>query len=357
MSCSTRPVPVQSLPLFIDDNHCAGSVMVVFEGLCDGPVVNTGGFRFDESAFRKSPTLQRVALAVDGKRCQLLSLDVSWANAPFYRLPSKAKSIKMLLELLAVEVLDRDGRCFLRSSLGDEELLAAIALRYPGEKLLFTDEHRFHEIQIADPDLCRKSCTLLGPDELVCPDHCFRFVIIKNWSGKRVDQRLHNVHGVSINCSTLWWARSQADRVCAASVPQWGPKYDYDQNLWQIVYSMHSSKQEIERFCEFLRPLQISPICKPIVGAPDVVINGQRVRRHADIVFESEAHEQSSSQPLYPASSGASLRVFFQPSSILTESQEEDLALLADDPCTPTLHESQETLLDPESPSPKRRRR
>ena len=45
---------------------------------------------------------------------------------------------------------------FLRSSLGEKEPLAAIALRYPGDKLLFADEHRFHEIQIADPDLCRK---------------------------------------------------------------------------------------------------------------------------------------------------------------------------------------------------------
>ena len=170
--------------------------------------MNTEDFRFDESVFRKSPALQRVALVVDGKRCHLRTLDVSWANAPFVCLPSKAKSINMLLELLAVEVLDRDGRCFLRSSLGDEELLAAIALRYPGEKLLFTDEHRFHEIQIADPDLCRTSCTQLGPDELVCPDHCFRFVITKNWSGKRVDQRLHNVHGVSEDCSTRWWSRS-----------------------------------------------------------------------------------------------------------------------------------------------------
>ena len=79
----SSPSPVTAT--FINANHCAGSVMVVFEGLCDGPVVNTGDFRFDESALRKSPTLQRVALAVDGKRCQLLSLDVSWANAPFYR--------------------------------------------------------------------------------------------------------------------------------------------------------------------------------------------------------------------------------------------------------------------------------
>ena len=351
--------PSSSSPIvttFVDANHIPGSTMVVFENLRDGPIVNTGDFRYDD-ALLKSPTLQRVALEVDGKRCQKLSLDVSWANAPFYRIPSKRESIEMFLGLLGR--ISQSERCFLRSSLGDEELLNAIALRHPGEKLLFTDEHRFHEIQIADPDLCRKSCILLGPDELVC-HHRSRIVIIDNWRGKRDDRRLHNVHGVSVNCSTLWWARSQAQSQ--ARVSQWGPKYDYVQNLWQIVYSMHSSKEEIERFCEFLRPLRISPICKPIVGAPDVLINGQRVGRHEEIVFETpearvvEQSSTSDSQDLSAAALGASMRAFFHPET-LTESQEELLALLADDPpCTPTLHESQETLLDPESPSPKRRR-
>ena len=85
---------------FVDANHCTGSVLVVFEGdgLRDGPVVNSGDFRFCE-ALLGSPALQRVALAVDGKPCQQLRLDVSWEQID--RLPSKATSAELLLEELS----------------------------------------------------------------------------------------------------------------------------------------------------------------------------------------------------------------------------------------------------------------
>ena len=85
---------------FVDTNDCTGRVLVIFEGdgLRDGPMVNSGDFRVCE-ALLGSPALQRVALAVDGKRCQQLSLDVSWEHTD--RLPSKATSAELLLEELS----------------------------------------------------------------------------------------------------------------------------------------------------------------------------------------------------------------------------------------------------------------
>lgn len=239
---------------FVDASHCAGAVIVVFEGLADGPVVNTGDFRYYDG-LRESPALQRVALA--GRRCQKLCLDVSWAHDVFSRLPTKAESIGVLLDLL-----DRhySARCFLHShGLGDEELLAAVATHYPGEKLLFTNKHRFEEIKIADPSFCESSCTLLAPD-VSCPDGC-RVIIVANSRARHVDQRLKNVQGIEVSCSTLWWARR------AGSVHDiYQPVHDPNTGIHHVLWAMHSSLEELRCFVDFIRPQCIHPICPSIVG-------------------------------------------------------------------------------------------
>ena len=124
--------------------------MVVFEGLRDEPGVNTGDFRYSD-ALLKSPALQRVAPADDGKRVQQLCLDTSWANID--RLPSKQHSAELLLEVLS----SFSYRVFIVSHLGDEEMLRAIAWRHPGEKLWFTDACRYHEFSVAEPSLAKPS--------------------------------------------------------------------------------------------------------------------------------------------------------------------------------------------------------
>ena len=240
---------------FVDAGHCPGAVIVVFEGLVDGPVVNTGDFRYYEG-LRESPTLQRVALAVAGKRCQKLCLDASWAHEAFSHLPSKADSIGMLLDLI-----DRHTgeRLFLHShGLGDEALLAAVAQHYHGEKLLFTSTRRFEEIKIADPYFCKSCCALLGPS-VICPDGC-RVVIVANSRVRHADQRLRNVHGIEVSCSTLWWATH-----AGAAHDMYQPVHDPVTGIHHVLWAMHSSLSELRSFADFIRPQCIHPICPSIV--------------------------------------------------------------------------------------------
>jgi hypothetical protein len=60
---------------------------------------------------------------------------------------------------------------------------------------------------------------LLGPS-VICPDGC-RVVIVANSRVRHADQRLRNVHGIEVSCSTLWWA-THAGVVPARTRPSHG---------------------------------------------------------------------------------------------------------------------------------------
>ena len=256
---------------FVDSNHCPGSVMVVFQFTGSVPaslvdlssihefedkfVVNTGDFRWHDG-LRDSPALRRVASG----HCQLLCLDVSFANTPFSHFPTKAESIATLLDL--IDRYPSDQRFFLHSHcLGDEELLAAVALR--GERLLFTDTCRFNEIKIADPHLCQASCTLLEP-YVMAPDD-YRFIVVASSRVRHVDQRLKHVDGIEVVCSTLWWAKR------ASSVHDMHqPVHDPITGIHHVLWAMHSSPEEIQLFKDFINARHVHPICQSIVGEPHV---------------------------------------------------------------------------------------
>ena len=225
-------------------------MLVVFEGdgLRGGPVVNSGDFRFCE-ALLGSPALQRVALAVDGKRCQQLTLDVSWEHID--RLPSKATSAELLLE----ELSRSSDRCFVRYCLGNEKMLRAIAWRHRGEKLWFTDAHRYNEFSVAEPSLASQA-VLLKPHHDV--SGC-RFVRIREWSDRLADVRLGHHGGLEICMSTFLFAR--------ARMP-FAVHYGEVGQVLRIPYSMHSSREELEALISYIKPARVVPLCAPIVGGP-----------------------------------------------------------------------------------------
>jgi hypothetical protein len=238
---------------FVDAGHCPGSAMVVFQ-IDDKFFVNTGDFRWHD-ALRDSPTLQRIASA----RCQLLCLDVSWANAPFITFPTKGESIAMLLGL--IDRYCSVQRFFIHSHcLGDEELLTAIASRR--EKLLFTDKCRYNEVKIADPYFCESSCTLLE-DYVMCPDD-YRFIVVGRSTAWRVDQRLKNVDGIEVSCSTLWWAKQGAIHDL------YQPVHDPITGIHHVFWAMHSSPEEIQIFKKFMNAQDVHPICQSIIDNGDI---------------------------------------------------------------------------------------
>ena len=323
--------------------------MVVFEGLRDGPVVNTGDFRYSD-ALLKSPALQRVARAVDGKRVQQLRLDASWANID--RLPSKQHSAELLLEILS----SFSYRVFIISHLGDEEMLRAIAWRHPGEKLWFTDERRYHEFSAAEPSLAASQAVMLHRE----PDENVRFVIIRQWSDRLNDRRLRDAQGAGICMSTLWFARAGMDMHAPAF-----------SEIWRVPFSMHSSGEELEALVSYLDPAIIVPHTDPIVGGPAMVggqlVGGQLTVGEKAMPAVDKVHAgTASSEVLSPREFDAAMASVFRPHA--TPQVEDDLeALLAGafdsrGFCTQTVPETPvSTLVDTPSPfvdtpSPKRHR-
>eukprot|EP00971_Amphidinium_carterae_P151613 3005568-Amphidinium_carterae.1 len=245
---------------FLDACHCPGSVMVVLEGLDKGAVVHTGDFRYSES-LERSVVLQRIASM---RNLERLYLDVTWAHEAFLRLPTKAESIAQLLDLI-----DKHGSepILLHShGLGDEELLIAVAGRFPTGILLFTDCKRLEEVRLVEPRVAEfgkfvaynprdpihqrlakgDTCAL---DEGCLPRRvCF---VIRNWR----DRRRHSLRGVEISCSTLWWAKAVHNDLCKVDGPmQQGGR-------WHILWAMHSSLQETRRLVAWLSPRNLDPIC------------------------------------------------------------------------------------------------
>ena len=138
-------------------------------------------------------------------------------------------------------------------------MLTAIALR--GEKLLFTDTCRYNEVKIADPHLCQSSCTLLGPD-VMCPDD-YRFIVVGSSAARHVDQRLKNVDGIEVVCSTLWWAKRSSS---IHDLRQ--PVHNPITGIHHVFWAMHSSPEEIQLFKDFINARQVHPICQSISGEP-----------------------------------------------------------------------------------------
>jgi len=259
----TEPLTQRVLTVtFLDACHCPGSVIIVLEGLPAGAVVHTGDFRYSES-LERSAVLQRIASSQNLER---LYLDVTWAHEAFSELPTKAESIAQLLDLI-----DKHGSepILLHShGLGDEELLVAVAGRFPTGLLLFTDRKRLEEVHLVEPRVAEtgKFVAYNPKDPLhqqlarggVCHvdeggDRLPRRVcfVIRNWR----DRRRCSLQGVEISCSTLWWAKAAHNHLGKVDGPiEKGGR-------WHILWAMHSSLQEIRRLIAWLSPRNVDPIC------------------------------------------------------------------------------------------------
>ena len=258
--------------VFVDSGHCPGSVMVVVQGMPGGPIVHTGDLRVHDELFQ-SPILKEIR----GERVQRLCLDMSCSNVE--SLPLKAVSVNHLLD-----VFDRhEGRRFFLHSrgLGDEELLTAVSdhFSYNGTKLMFADRRRFDELQITDPSL-HSRCALLPDCRLHVIANC-RLIVIANSAQRRSDPRLVDLEGVEINPSTLWFCNRYAN------VAEINPSMqDQRTGIWHILWSMHSSAEELRAFVDFLAPATVHPICRNI---------GDQCTR--GIVVNDEGFRISSSSP------------------------------------------------------------
>lgn len=353
------PVSGELEATFVDAGHCPGSVMVVILGVPGGPILNTGDFRYHDGLLQSS-TLKH--LAAGGERIQRLCLDMSCTNVA--SLPLKGESVNNLLDVLDKHEGDR---VFLHShGLGDEELLTAVADHYLDTKLMFADKRRFDELQVADPSL-HSRCALLpdGP----CPDHC-RLIVFASSQQRRIDTRLANVHGVEISCSTLWLCKRYS---CLTKdvLPV------LDQDVWHILWSMHSSMAETQALLAMfnLTPRVIHPICGQIAEQARIVTLLDIHRPERDIYRRWQCSDadvcsrpsELSASALNEESVGSQLnasaallkevQAFFAPGPLAADTlaflfanDDDDDALKQtythSPPCTPTLREAASTDID-----------
>ena len=243
---------------FVDANHCAGSIIVVLEGLPQGPIVHTGDFRY-HPGLRDNVDLQRVAKL----GCKLF-LDVTFASRCTPRFPEKGESICQVLDLIDRHAVGLGEIVFLETvGLGDEELLAAVAthLRHHSCLLHIADEKRFRVLSLFDPGLCHACCAVIRPAERLRNDH--RVVVVSNLeSVRRLRSTAPGRDAIHVSCSTLWWAK----RACVHQGGQ--PVYDHMYNIWHVLWSMHSSFDELSEFVAWMAPLTIQPTC-PMITCGD----------------------------------------------------------------------------------------
>ena len=237
---------------FVSANHCPGAVMIIIEGLPttefpSGVLLHTGDFRYCNS-LTQSPTLRQVS----SNPCALY-LDVTFAakDVSLERFPSKEHSIAQLLNL--IDKFPSERVLLHSNQLGDEELLYEVATHVAPEKLGFLDRTRFELIQTTDPQFCAASCVLLDNH------HQFQGRVIVG-SVKSLQRCKHeDLQGIEINCSTLWWM-SQRPWHQASLRDGSVPVLDGD-NVWRVLWAMHSSLEELKFFTGWIRPRTIHATC------------------------------------------------------------------------------------------------
>ena len=166
---------------------------------------------------------------------------------------------------------------------------------------------------------------------------------------------LGNIPGIEVSCSTLWFAnRNQIPLGCS------GPVRDWKTGIWHILWSMHSSYEELFRMKGLVASsdTEVLPICDPILddaslgrGNGTLLTSGRRL--HGLVTRDSAESPATDTPGPSVQDTIREVQEFFAPRNL----DDPLLRLLTDEdrePCTPTVQESPLTQID--TPSPKRRR-
>ena len=132
--------------IFVDASHCAGSVMLIVEGMRGGPVIFTGDFRFNGAH------LHNCALARMRGLGPTLYLDVTFASRHLAcrHFPTKSDAIGQVLDLIDTHASGGDTIFLHSNGLGDEELLVAVANHVRPQVLYVADRERFDMFRVFD---------------------------------------------------------------------------------------------------------------------------------------------------------------------------------------------------------------
>ena len=255
--------------VFIDANHCPGSVSLIVEG--------KGFSYFYMGDSRISKEIINVA-----KYFHAAHYDIGWIDSTFVPESRDWDSMPTHVEsIIALKDFIRNSNiccAFEFEMLGTEILLGPIMEAYPREKILIERESRLSELEIVYEREPSKSERLVLLQKGMLESGLYRFVIISRATPTPSGM-------VRIRATSQRWA----SRIKEAGPQRECPilEYDEDQRICYVFFSIHSCTKEVEDFIgkmdirrveKLVRPVEIQGSTEQVVREPPTP-NREKTRR------------------------------------------------------------------------------
>lgn len=234
----------------IPSGHCPGSVMFLYEGSF-GTILYTGDFRIAKGdcrkfqAFMSNPSRPEYGL----KTIDHVYLDCTFCTDSAKTFPSRQISVDVTIALVSNWI----------SKSPEHKVLFSLAGRGFGAEFLFVEVHRRLNIQVHISE--------------------FKHKIYKNLTDLR--NAISRQHTTSVHACGEGTVSPKKHSPCFKDssklltirlTTQWhlmeGKNVDHrvvvdEGGIQRVLYSMHSSLEEIQDFVKILQPYKVTPIAKP----------------------------------------------------------------------------------------------
>lgn len=223
-----------------DAGHCPGSVMFLFEGAF-GVYFHTGDFRFNRGML-SCPVIKRAQGMVDK-----LFIDTTFCSPFWSAFPPKEQAIAQVLQIISSQ--PHNVQVYLECEmLGTQDVLVAVAEKFKTK--IFVEDEKLRESFKCVPELKRAKIFAADPLES-------RFHLLKNQRYTNRTEVLLEPDALYIRPSTQWFGQQGNGRGNPA-LYQTRPCYAH--GIWHVLYSIHSSFEELEVFVSFLQPRGLVPL-------------------------------------------------------------------------------------------------
>lgn len=264
--------------------HCIGAVMFLIEGTL-GTVLITGDFRFSTD-WKKSQYFG----IVQSKQIDTLFLDTTFSSPYWSPFPSKKESIKQILELIEKKIKSIDEKSWMvewdifieADMLGLEDILISISHHFR-TKISVSKKafERYEHLSIGNNFLtidfestrfhAGKSSYLKSLNKILEKNRIFKEEI----NLYHTDKRRCIYDPIFIRPSTQWFglagnkdldrAHEIEHKYNGFQIKNYFQRPAYHNKIWHVLYSVHSSYDELVEFLSFIRPKSLIPstICSP----------------------------------------------------------------------------------------------
>jgi hypothetical protein len=250
--------------------HCPGSVVYIFEGSF-GKYVYTGDIRLEfQRELESTPSyLVDFDLASEDviipwaklSNVDRLFMDTTFADALWEHLPPRIDTISAVINL--IESLDKETQILLECEmLGTEQVIVGVSEHF-GQPF-YAESKLYAKLEVV-PGLKKYLAQKPVKNSEISPKNQ-RFLVVPHgaFSKGNLDRAYaarslkRSVHAIAtpkcfIKPSTQWFGAKTVGKIVDL-------RPVLHDGVWHILYSIHSSYQEIRRFVEHIRPKSISPL-------------------------------------------------------------------------------------------------